>query len=445
MRILILRAVSYLQAIGVLSFAAIAGQPAVNDQHQEDVTMAAARTQFEQEDKKLNRVYEEVMRGLDDAQKKKLREDERAWLDYRETESLSFVWFNRGGKPVPDDAHDSPDYWHSMEFETEPRIDFLRAWSGKDLPRGITGEYDDSRGASLDMEETDAGVKFSLFAVRGHSRHTGDIEGVAMRHGDKAYFKQKLERGERGPACELEFTFSEGRVVAVAEKVRDSGAGMGVSYAGTYHKIEGAYDTATATTPAPGYKLQVDDDSDEDDSAPEGWRVEQYVKQRETGYLRWQFWVFDKSGKHGSLLNARPMHDYAAGFRFSKDGGWLVRMQKTGAGYSTLFLYKREAMRYVEATKKPLGDLAWEFYDHERKALKRQMPDDHICADPIKGFETNYRWLGYEWPDGRYIVIALSGDHMGGEFLCTYDTQQQRFSEPPDYEKRLQAAEKKHQ
>ena len=49
-------------------------------------------------------------------------------------------------------------------------------------------------------------------------------------------------------------------------------------------------------------------------------------------------------GKNGALLNRDEDIDlagYPAGFRFSRNSQWLVRMQKLGAGYHTLFLYRR--------------------------------------------------------------------------------------------------------
>jgi hypothetical protein len=28
----------------------------------------------------------------------------------------------------------------------------------------------------------------------------------------------------------------------------------------------------------------------------------------------------------------------------------------------------------------------------------------------LKGTEENYRWLGVDWPENRYLLIGLSGD-----------------------------------
>src|SRR5664279_3042662 len=71
-------------------------------------------------------------------------------------------------------------------------------------------------------------------------------------------------------------------------------------------------------------------------------RLEQYAKDAEDGAYVFQFWTFDRNHRHAFLLNPGEVGDdqtgYAAGFRFSSDSQWLVRMQKLGSGSQTLFL-----------------------------------------------------------------------------------------------------------
>jgi hypothetical protein len=51
----------------------------------------------------------------------------------------------------------------------------------------------------------------------------------------------------------------------------------------------------------------------------------------------------------------------------------------------------------------------------------------------LKGTEENYRWLGVDWPENRYLLIGLSGDadikdHQTGTvhgWRCRYDTDRQ--------------------
>jgi hypothetical protein len=159
-------------------------------------------------------------------------------------------------------------------------------------------------------------------------------------------------------------------------------------------------------------------------------RVEQYSKDiKDEGFL-YQFWTFDRDHRHAFLLNPAEGVDlagYPAGFRFSPDSQWLVRMQKLGAGYSTLFLYRRKGYQFLPATTKPLGELAWDYFFNSpaSKATHRDPKDrdslDHAQAILLKGTDDNYAWLGEHWPDSRYIVISLSFDAQGEEKPAAVD------------------------
>ena len=178
-------------------------------------------------------------------------------------------------------------------------------------------------------------------------------------------------------------------------------------------------------------------------------RVEQYFK--EGDHRLYQFWTFDADHQHPFLLNPGEGDDlagYAAGFRFSPNSQWLVRMQKLGSGTSTLFLYRRKEDRFSPATRKPLGDLAWDYFFNlpTSKSVSHRNPRDrhsmdHPQAILLKGLEENYAWMGEHWPDSRYIVISLSFDTQGEKpptrwiegWRCVYDTATGKFSVPPDF------------
>lgn len=179
-------------------------------------------------------------------------------------------------------------------------------------------------------------------------------------------------------------------------------------------------------------------------------RVEQYAKKQEDGRRLYQFWTFDRSRRHAFLLNANEGDDqagYEAGFRFSPDSKWLVRMQKQGAGYQTLFLYRRNGYQFSPATTKPLGDLAWDYFftTPAAKGMHRDPNDpyslDHAFVGLVRGMEENYAWMGQHWPDSRYAVIGLSFDMQGEDvpgpwiegWHCVYDLKTGAFSVPPDF------------
>src|ERR1700682_4718649 len=85
---------------------------------------------------------------------------------------------------------------------------------------------------------------------------------------------------------------------------------------------------AGADGPRAGFKL--DPEATVFTSPDQKVRVEQYSKDRKDGGLLYQFWTFDSDRRHAFLLNPDEGDDlaaYAAGFRFSPDSQWLVRMQ----------------------------------------------------------------------------------------------------------------------
>ena len=139
-----------------------------------------------------------------------------------------------------------------------------------------------------------------------------------------------------------------------------------------------------------------------------------------------------------------PFQFFCNEFRFSLDSQWLVRMQKLGAGYHTLYLYRRNGLKFSPATKKPLGELAWDYFPNQPTArrMHRKPKDrdslDHLQANLLKGMEENYAWLGQHWPDSRYVVITLSFDSQGEKpkrpwiegWRCVYDTKTGTFSVP---------------
>ncbi len=73
-------------------------------------------------------------------------------------------------------------------------------------------------------------------------------------------------------------------------------------------------------------------------TSPDGaTTIEQYAKDDPDNGYAWQFWVRRQGALR--LLDAKPA-DYPAGFRFTNNSQWLVRMQKIGAGYADLYVYR---------------------------------------------------------------------------------------------------------
>jgi hypothetical protein len=189
--------------------------------------------------------------------------------------------------------------------------------------------------------------------------------------------------------------------------------------------------------PPTDYKI----DPEYTSTSPDGATiVEQYAKTDADGNYTWQFWA--RRGDKLTLLKPEQQ-DYAAGFRFTNDSCWLVCMQKTGSGEADLYLYKLGPDGFVAATAKPLSDLAWAYFYSRPDSRKIMKPDFHIDAELLKGIDENYRWIGVDWPDSRYIVVTLSGDVSPNKrhgqirsvrgWRCRYDLQKGAFDVPPEF------------
>ncbi|KRQ15974.1 hypothetical protein [Bradyrhizobium manausense] len=195
-----------------------------------------------------------------------------------------------------------------------------------------------------------------------------------------------------------------------------------------------------ASGPPPGFVLS--DDADLAFTSPDGaTKLEQYVKDAGDWEVKWQVWA----RRGDQMTELKPEQGYGAGFRFTADSQWLVRMQKTGSGEQDLFLYHAENGTFVGATRKSLSDLAWAYFYGRPETKHFAKLDFHISANLLKGTEKAYRWLGVDWPNNRYLVISLAGQYdkhpkntimkgLGG-WQCRYDLKTGTFDVPEIFAK----------
>ena len=208
--------------------------------------------------------------------------------------------------------------------------------------------------------------------------------------------------------------------------------------------------SAFAAGPPDGYKLNDDHNEISPDKST---TVQQYAREGKDGGSSWQFWA--RHGDSFTMLGPEQ-DDYAADFRFTNDSQWLVRLQKTGSGEGTMYLYHLTAKGFVTATKKPIGDLAWDFFNSRPESKKVQRPDFHFYVGLLKGIADNYKSLGETWPDSRYIVIGLDGEleptrthhqlFIIRGWRCRYDLTTGKFDVPDSFAKdNAEALDKKGQ
>jgi hypothetical protein len=192
--------------------------------------------------------------------------------------------------------------------------------------------------------------------------------------------------------------------------------------------------SAQSAGPAAAYQIKDEYTSKSPDGAT---MIEQYVRTDKGDDWIWQFWA---RRADSMVLLGPQQQDYAADFHFTPDSHWLLRMQKTGSGESSLYLYKLGPKGFVAATQKPIGDMAWDYFYKQPASRKAMKPDFHIGAGILKGIEDNYHELGVDWSGNRYLVIWLWGEAEPNgkhhqlttvrDWRCRYDLQEGKFDVP---------------
>jgi uncharacterized protein YecT (DUF1311 family) len=148
-------------------------------------SVARAKKRWQEVDAILNARYESIRKEVSQERFAELRQLQRKWLDYRNfMAKYQPSWMPESKFPLEQSA----DYWNSMEELTRTRLEFLRAWLGKEVEPGITGTYEDFEGGTLTLKQTAKGLEFLLEVVRGHNAHTDEISGVARLEGQQAFF-----------------------------------------------------------------------------------------------------------------------------------------------------------------------------------------------------------------------------------------------------------------
>jgi uncharacterized protein YecT (DUF1311 family) len=214
-----------------MTFAAMAG---AGPFAAEGADVTAMRQEYETADAELNRVYRQVRRALPPEQRAELRQDELAWIDYKEL----VCGFQREISDKDDPATDRA-YWECLRDMTRERIPYLRAWTGEGVSSGLAGEYSDGLGGSLYLKAAgDQRFTFEMMVVRGPTAHIGEVRGSLFVDRQKAVFRETEDCPDpAGDCCRLTFTFS-GRRVKIDEDHCGYLRGVRAYFNGLYLKVK---------------------------------------------------------------------------------------------------------------------------------------------------------------------------------------------------------------
>jgi uncharacterized protein YecT (DUF1311 family) len=194
-----------------------------------------AKADHAKSDTKLNAAYKAAMATLDDSAKDSLKKDQRAWLGYRDDMAKAQVK-QSGDDPEKPEA--SAAYWDMMAGLCDERAEWLGSYTNAAaLPAGLTGEWMDSRGGHVYLQERKDGVAFGIEVVRTRAFNLGGIAGLAKKTDQGADFVDKATADQPGGPCKLFFTVDAGKNLTVRGENTDIYHGHGAYFDGVYRKV----------------------------------------------------------------------------------------------------------------------------------------------------------------------------------------------------------------
>ncbi len=192
-----------------------------------------AKAEYAKADAALNTAYKAAIATLDENGQAELRKDQRGWIEFRDYVS----------KAQPAQADDDPDkpeasgaYWEMMAGMSQERADWLGSYTKK-LPAGLTGEWSDSRGGHIYLQERKDGVALGIEVVRGLSFDVGGIAGLAKKTEDGAKFVETVPAEEKREPAELTFKLSASGFLEVEGKNTEYHHGKRAHFDGSYRKV----------------------------------------------------------------------------------------------------------------------------------------------------------------------------------------------------------------
>lgn len=208
---------------------------AIQNAQAEDDPKAA----FAKADAALNAVWSKVKTALSESEFNKLKENQRAWIEYREGMArdprLSGI-FSRDEL-----ASTSQEYLEMAAMLTEQRSRWLQ---GRIAPAGegdITGVWMDSYGGYLEIvedKETET-LAFVVSCARGPTSHTGELTGIADWASSRlGWFKEKPSPDNPDMLARLAFIYRDDNQLEIVGANTSYHHGARAYFDGIYTKVE---------------------------------------------------------------------------------------------------------------------------------------------------------------------------------------------------------------
>ncbi|MDB6007453.1 MAG: hypothetical protein JWR15_4440, partial [Prosthecobacter sp.] len=135
----------------------------------------------------------------------KLKEDQRAWVEYRDSLARSPIYAGADGQEEL--ALDSPEYLEAAAGLADERTTWLKGLIHEWKDETMSGHWTDSYGGSVDVVEREGHLYFVVQCVRGPTSHVGGLSGVAVWNPNIGWFSDKGRDKGKDEETNLSFVY----------------------------------------------------------------------------------------------------------------------------------------------------------------------------------------------------------------------------------------------
>lgn len=184
---------------------------------------------WQEEDKKLNEVYQSLTKKISSKEKEEMKLDSRTWINKKEVFCMDERYTGD-----PNSIKKNSSYYSCLFDFTQSRVEYLKKAFGKEnVSSAVDGIYSDGDGGTIEIKKTKDGYEFNATCVRGFTSHNGEITGIIPKLKNKLTWKDS----PKDTTCELEFIFSDYKI-EINEKECSAFHGANAYFSGIYRKIK---------------------------------------------------------------------------------------------------------------------------------------------------------------------------------------------------------------
>ncbi len=191
----------------------------------------AAKAAFDKSDHALNEAWAAAKKALPEAEFSKLKEEQRAWVEYRDYLARSPLY--TGADAQGDLSLDSSEYLEAAAGLEGMRTEWLKGLLHEWKDETLTGYWTDSYGGSIEVVEREGHLHFVIQCVRGPTSHVGGLAGIAVWNPNIGWFSDKGLDKDKTDETNLSFILRD-------KKLEITGANTGY-YHGARAYFDGSY------------------------------------------------------------------------------------------------------------------------------------------------------------------------------------------------------------